>query len=91
MIAFTRLPLSTKILITVEPILENVKNIEERIGSSRSGAESSPVRSSDSIVPRGVDTTSECSAFVNGLTSLMMQPMMVGVPSKAWVSSRSAS
>ena len=90
MTAFTTLPLSTRILITVEQIFENVENIDERRGSSVLGAGSSLVGSSDNIVPRGTATASACSLFVNGFNSLMMHPMTVGDPSKAWASSGSA-
>ena len=55
------------------------------------GAKSSPVGSSDIIVPRGTATASACSSFVNGFNSLMMHSMTVGDPSKAWVHSGSAS
>ena len=60
----------------------NVKNMDERRGSSVLGAESSPVESSDNIVPRGTVTASDCSSFVNDFSSLMMHSMTVGDPSK---------
>ena len=91
MTALTTLPLSIRILITLVPILVNVKNIDVQRGFSELNCVSFPTDASISVIPSGAVRALACSSEVNGSISLMMHPTCPSAPSNVLARSGSTS